>query len=192
MARTKAFDREKALQAAFDVFWCRGYGATSLDDLLQGMGIARQSLYDTFTDKHHLFIEVLESYRAKNASQVQECLVKSGSVKEGVKQLLYSIVEESLDEKQRGCMMLNATLELSPHDPQVADIAAANQRSIEMALRGALELAKDQGEIDKSKDTRALARFIISSYQGLRVSAKTDPDPERLRQIADVTLSAIF
>jgi TetR/AcrR family transcriptional repressor of nem operon len=192
MARTKAFDREKALQGAFDVFWCHGYGATSLDDLLQGMGIARQSLYDTFTDKHHLFIEVLESYRARSTSQIQECLAKSGSIKEGIKGLLYSIVEESTDEKKRGCMMMNATLELSPQDPAVAEIAAANQRSIEMALRGALEIAKDKGEIDKSKDTRALARFLISAYQGLRVSAKTDPDPERLREIADVTLSVIF
>jgi TetR/AcrR family transcriptional regulator, transcriptional repressor for nem operon len=192
MARTKEFDRDKALQEAIEVFRCHGYEATSLEDLLRGMGIARQSLYDTFGDKHHLFVEALGAYRAHNTLKIQECLVKSGSVKEGFCRLFFSIAEESHQEKKRGCLVVNSTIELSSHDPEVADIILAHQRSMEMAFRGALEIAKDQGEILQTKDTKAMARFLLSALQGMRVSAKADPDPERLREIAQVTLSVVF
>ena len=62
MARTKEFDRDAALDRAMHVFWKKGYEATSLPDLLQAMGIARQSLYDTFGEKHALFMAALERY----------------------------------------------------------------------------------------------------------------------------------
>ena len=63
MARPKAFDVERALDRAVEVFWTRGYEATSLCDLLEHMEIGRQSLYDTFGDKHGLFLAALERYR---------------------------------------------------------------------------------------------------------------------------------
>ena len=56
MARHKEFEREEALQKAMEVFWSRGYGAASIQDLVEHMGINRQSLYDTFGDKHALYL----------------------------------------------------------------------------------------------------------------------------------------
>jgi TetR/AcrR family transcriptional repressor of nem operon len=192
MARTKAFDRLQALRKASEVFHRLGYEATSLEDLVQEMGIARQSLYDTFGDKHRLFLEALAEYQARAVVGVQECLARSPSVREGVAKLLLRIADEDLEERQRGCMVVNVTAELAPRDPEVASLLGANQRALEMALRGALEMAKDRGEVAKDRDTRSLARFLISTLHGLRISAKADPDPERLREIAEVALQAVF
>jgi TetR/AcrR family transcriptional regulator, transcriptional repressor for nem operon len=56
MARTKDFDEGEVLTRAMNLFWSRGYGATSMEDLVNALGISRSSLYDTYTDKHSLFI----------------------------------------------------------------------------------------------------------------------------------------
>ena len=62
MARTKEFDRDLALQRAIQLFSKQGYAATSTDDLMQVMGIGRQSMYDTFGDKRTLFLAALRKY----------------------------------------------------------------------------------------------------------------------------------
>jgi len=59
MARPREFDLNEALQAAMLLFWERGYEATSIDDLLQQMGINRASLYGTFGQKRELFLKAL-------------------------------------------------------------------------------------------------------------------------------------
>ena len=60
MARHKEFDRDEALHKAIEVFWARGYNATSIQDLVEHMRINRQSIYDTFGDKHALYLESLD------------------------------------------------------------------------------------------------------------------------------------
>ena len=69
MARTKDFDEDEVLDKAMYLFWNQGYNGTSMQDLVDGLGISRSSLYDTFGDKHSLFIKTLENYK-KNASSV--------------------------------------------------------------------------------------------------------------------------
>ena len=63
MARTKDFDENEVLTKAMHLFWSKGYNATSMEDLVSGLGISRSSLYDTYTDKHTLFIKALENYQ---------------------------------------------------------------------------------------------------------------------------------
>ena len=60
--RTKAFDELQALERAMQIFWSKGFDGTTLQDLEQGMGIARQSLYNTFGNKQALFEQALDHY----------------------------------------------------------------------------------------------------------------------------------
>ena len=62
MARHKEFDTTKAIEQARDLFWLQGYEATSIQDLVDHLGISRSSLYDTFEDKHSLFLLTLDQY----------------------------------------------------------------------------------------------------------------------------------
>lgn len=55
MGRSREFDENVVLQKAMELFWKQGYEKTSLNDLVEHMGIHRRSLYDTFGDKHTLF-----------------------------------------------------------------------------------------------------------------------------------------
>jgi len=191
VARTKEFDRDQALDKAMNLFWRCGYEATSLDALLKTMGIARQSLYDTFGDKHALFLAALERYMARRDGATSSALDSAHSAKRAIREIFMAIVSESTADKKRGCFGVNSALELAPHDTDVARLIVIRQRSVEEAFFRALERAREQGEISPKKDTRALARFLLAALQGLRVSAKADPHSPALVDIAEVALQTL-
>src|ERR1700712_3052011 len=104
MARTKDFDENEVLNKAIQIFWHKGYNGTSMQDLVDGLGISRSSLYDTYTDKHTLFVKALESYQCKGASSIQERINTSGPAKATVKKLLEFATNDMLqDKQQKGC-----------------------------------------------------------------------------------------
>src|SRR5882724_7701878 len=113
MGRHKEFDREETLHKAMEVFWSRGFEAASIQQLVKHMGINRQSLYDTFGDKHALYLQALDRYHEVEGRKVFELLEQPGSVKKTLRQLFESVVEKSLrDRELRGCFMGNAMSEL--------------------------------------------------------------------------------
>src|ERR1700755_2679328 len=106
MARTKDFDENEVLCKAIDLFWRKGYNGTSMQDLVDGLGISRSSLYDTYGDKHTLFIKALESYKGTNAVKFGDIISNSGTAKETIKKILEFITGGLLeDECHKGCFM---------------------------------------------------------------------------------------
>src|ERR671916_2831660 len=113
MARHKEFDRDEALQRAMEVFWSRGYEAASVGELVKHMGINRQSLYDTFGDKHSLYLQALDRYREVEGQKMYGVLERPGSVKRALRELFEGVVENALGESgRRGCLVGNAMSEL--------------------------------------------------------------------------------
>src|ERR1700729_1116211 len=106
MARSKEFDEERALAAAVDVFWRHGYENTSLEMLMREMGIAKQSLYDTFGDKRALYLKAMVFYRRRTNSSLRELLTSTPSVKEGFTRILLGLAAESREQHARGCLLL--------------------------------------------------------------------------------------
>lgn len=191
MARTKEFDREQALDQAMHVFWRKGYEGASLGDLLEAMGIARQSLYDTFGDKHALYLAALERYVDRRWDEIRSHLDAAPSVKRAIRDLLEAIVDEPEEDKCRGCLGISAAMDVAMHDAVVAKIIGTRQKRIEELLFRTIERGRQAGEIPKSKDSRALARFFVGMLQGIRVSAATDPSPATLRDIVNVAMQAL-
>src|ERR1700712_1775977 len=115
MARTKDFDENEVLTKAIQLFWHKGYNGTSMQDLVDGLGISRSSLYDTYTDKHTLFVKALESYQNTAAGKIQEIISTSTSAKKTVRKLLELATNDLLcDKQQKGCFMVNAEVEVAP------------------------------------------------------------------------------
>jgi TetR/AcrR family transcriptional repressor of nem operon len=103
MARTKDFDEDDVLEKAVELFWRKGYNATSMQDLVDGLGISRSSLYDTFGDKHTLYIRALEKYKALGSGQMCSIVSNAASAKEAIRKLLeLAIGEASADEQRKG------------------------------------------------------------------------------------------
>ena len=192
MARHKEFDRDEALHKAMEVFWSRGYEATSIQDLVTHMGINRQSLYDTFGDKHTLFLQALDRYREVESCKVSELLGRPGPVKRTVRQLFEGVVQRALcDGQRRGCFMGNAASELAGRCKETAARTGSNMTTTEAAFHRTLLRGKKQGELKGVRDLRAVARFLYSSMQGLALTAKTTQDRKTLEDVVKVTLSVL-
>src|SRR5262245_10373536 len=98
MARSKEFEINEVLDKAINLFWRQGYEKTSIQDLVDGMGIHRRSLYDTFGDKHQLFMDALNRYNAMTSSKITKRIERSASVKQAIRQLFEMTI--SLEENQ--------------------------------------------------------------------------------------------
>lgn len=189
--RTKAFEPDEIADAAMNVFWQRGYAATSVQDLVEGTGLSRSSLYSTFENKQGLYQQALRRYQAVTTANV-ELLSGPGSTKGLIRQLLMRIVEDELgDPQRRGCLVANATLELAGQDNAVAELVAHNFQHLQKALEKLIQRGQQSGELAAAKSPRALARFFVNTMQGLRVLSKGSPAQQRRQCLLDVIDVAI-
>jgi len=191
MARQKEFDPERALAKAMTLFWRLGYENTSLEALMKEMGIARQSLYDTFGDKRSLYLKAIAYYRDQTNNEMQRMLNEIRSVKDGFAKLLYGMAAETREQHERGCLLLSANLQRDPKDAVVRDFLRDNQTRVEAIFVQALERGQKQGELSPEDDPAALARFFVATIQGMRAMARLKSERKPLEQVARVAL-AVF
>lgn len=189
MARHKEFSQQDALEKAMETFWQQGYEGTSIQDLVKSMGINRGSLYDTFGDKHSLYLAAIAHYDETIVQKIVNRLEDPNS-KQAIIDYFDELVERALDDQTRcGCFMTNAAVELCPHDTEATKRIKTNLQRIENAFYHALQRAKAKGEINSNKDLKALAHYLTCLLQGLRVTAKVNPKREVLEDIVQVAFS---
>ncbi len=192
MARPREFDEAVVLDAAVNCFWTRGYEATSVRDLAAEMGITGPSLYNAFGDKRSLFRVALERYvqlwtRARIA-EVERKLAP----KEAVRAFIAGIIERSLDDPdRRGCMLVNAALEIAPHDAEIGAEVAVWLGEIEGFFRRAIAAAQAAGTVPAERDARDLARLLLGVTLGMRVLARANPDRQLLEGVARPALALL-
>ena len=192
MPRTKEFEPEAALHHAMELFWCNGYEATSMRDLLEGMGIGRGSFYDTYGDKRSLFLAALDRFERTRTAWVPEALEEGESPLEAIRYVFERTVDSLVSfEPRRGCLLANSAVELAPHDPEVAGRISRYVRRTEDAFEGALKRARAAGELPEHKDPRVLSRFLVTNLHGLRVMARAGADRETLEDTVGVVLDAL-
>ncbi len=192
MGRPKEFDRDVVLDRAMQVFWSRGYEATSIEHLVARMGIQRGSLYDTFGDKRALFFAAIDHYDRVVTAKLLATLEGQGSGKGAIRRFFRLKVDLALEPgRPRGCLVTNSTAELASRDRGTASRVGAVLAKIETAFHRAVVRAQKAGEIDPTRNPRALARFLTNSAQGLSVMAKTSPDRAVLEDVVKVTLAAL-
>ena len=192
MPRTKAFEPEAALHEAMELFWQKGYEATSMSDLLDAMSIGRGSFYDTFGNKHTLFLAALDRFEKTRTSWTIEALESSGPPLESIRHVFERTVDNLVQfEPRRGCLLANTAVELAARDPEVAEKISAYIHRTEAAFARALQRARDVGDIPEDKDPISHARFLVGNLHGLRVMARAGEDRETLAEIVEVVLRAL-
>ena len=174
------------------VFWSRGYEATSIQHLVTHMGIRRGSLYGTFGDKRGLFFAAIERYNQVVTAKLLEVLDDPGSGSDAIRRFFRLKLEASLQRRRpRGCLVTNSTAALATRDRGTAARMSAALARLEEAFHRAVVRAQKAGEIDPARNPRALARFLTSSAQGLSIMAKASPDRAVLEDIVQVTLATL-
>ncbi|WP_367047593.1 TetR/AcrR family transcriptional regulator [Streptomyces sp. Je 1-332] len=192
MGRPKQFDPDAAVERAMDVFWRKGYAATTPQDLVDALGIGKGSLYNTFGSKHALFERALRRYRDSQAAALVEMLEGSGPVKERVREALLLLVEMDLaDPDRRGCMAVNTAAELAGTDEVAADLVRRMLDRTEEAFSALLEKGQRAGEISSTRDARAIGSQLLATVVGLRLMARVAEGPERLGRVIDATVDSL-
>jgi len=191
MPRTKEFDPDEALDLALDIFWRRGYEGTSMRDLIDGMDISRQSLYDTFGDKRSLFTKVLARYEKLMMEGLVQHLQGMATVEAIRGYCEYFLTEVVHDPKHGSCLMANTAIEVGPGDPEIQAIVRTYFSRVEAILHGVLAGARGAGQIRDDRDVRALARHVLNAMHGLGIMGRAGASRPMLRQMLNVALSVL-
>jgi len=192
VARPKEFEKEDVLDRAIQVFICKGFEATSIQDLVDAMGVGRSSIYDTFGDKEALFLEALDRYDELWVADLNARLKAHGSRVESIKRNFARIVDEGTKGNDPGCLMVNSTVERALSDARCRERSDRNFQRAVSAYFTALTEAEAAGEITKGQDLEALARFLVTVAKGLRVVAKATKDRRTLEDVAATAMAKLI
>ena len=191
MARPREFDPDKVLHQAMQVFWAMGYERASLDDICAATGISRSTLYASFGDKRELLQRALRRYADEGAAWMR-ALLADRPIRDGLAAVLDAFIESIVaGPGRRGCFIGNCAAELARHDRQALASVAYGMQCTESIVHEALESAKDRGELRADTDTRALALFFMTAFQGMRLVGKVNSDRRTLEDIAATTLQVL-
>lgn len=192
MVATRQFDTEQVVEDAMNLFWERGYEATSLQLLTGTLGIGRGSLYAAFGSKDGLYRAALDHYLALTASAMRESLAGGADVTSTIRAAMLGRLEFAAgDPRRRGCMLVNAACELLPRDTTTCQTVRAVTLANRDALEQVLSAAENRGEIRLALDARSVADFLMACLTGLLVTVKVDTDLASVTRTVDIALSAI-
>lgn len=175
-----------------DVFWRKGYAATSPQDLVDAIGIGKGSLYNAFGSKHALFERALRRYRDDQGAVLVELLERPGPVRERLREVLELLVAMDLaDSDRRGCMAVNAAAEVAADDPAAAELVRRMLDRTEGAFRALIERGQRAGEIAADRDAAALGSLLVNTVVGLRLMVRVAEGPERLERVIDAVVDSV-
>lgn len=192
MARPKTFNQEEVLDKAVEVFWAKGYEATSIQDLVSAMGIQRGSLYAAFGSKQQLFLKSLERYGDVVVNKLLEILQSESSAIESINLFFAQLVEHLLTAGPlRGCLMTNSAIERGLRDEDTKKQVLHLLNAIENGFYQTLLRAKKQGNLSSELNLKIVANYLTSSMQGLLVMGKVCSERTVLENINRMTLSIL-
>jgi TetR/AcrR family transcriptional repressor of nem operon len=189
MPRVKLFDENEVLDKATELFWKKGYHATSIQDLVSFLGINRGSLYDTFGGKKELFDQAFQLYRTNNSNGITTFFESQKEVKKGFRKLFELGINDSVaDKDHKGCFVVNTTTELIPGEDGVLKMVQENKKVFEEIFYTFLLKGQQNGEIPKTKNIKNISSLFYTFYSGLKVVAKIEENPKELMRSVDEIL----
>lgn len=191
MGRPREFDTEEALDQAVEVFWTKGFDATSLQDLLEAMGLSKSSFYQTYGSKGTLYLKAIDRYRTRIVSQMMRDLERAESARAFIDDVFQDLAR-NLDTPngRRPCLVMNDSGDVERREDAVARRMRNGAEQFESVFRTAVVRAQREGDVSET-DPDALARYLMSSRSGLLAVRKTGASEEALQDIIAVTLSAL-
>ena len=192
MGRNKEFDTIEVLHKSMEIFGHYGYEGTSLTQLLKGLGIARQSLYDTYGTKRDLFILALKHYVTNKSNAVLKCLEASESAKEGITFVFHEAAKVLKDKnRQKECFVMLSAVDQMAHDKEISDFLLNDLNRLEEAFYETLVRGQMNGEFSNDRDLRALARYLNVARHSLTQLAKMTNDPKVMDDYVTISLSTL-
>jgi TetR/AcrR family transcriptional repressor of nem operon len=190
--RPLAYDPETALDAAMHLFWRQGYKATSLQDLLQAMGLSKSSFYQAFGSKKALFLRCVDRYSRKVAGRLRGWLAESRSGLDFIERILLAAgAEAEKSEPRRGCLLMNTATELAQQDPVIAARVSEGFVGLGEIFAEAVRRGQREGEITTEENAGNLADYLVCSLGGIRAVVKGGADEVKVKGTVAVILRGL-
>ncbi len=190
MGRSKEFDENTVLKRAMELFWQQGYEKTSISDLVECMGIHRKSLYDTFGDKHALYLKVIDLYGEYTTTKLRAETLKAITAYQAI-QYIFDYIIEVNEDKHLGCLFVNAATEMGPWDKEVVEKTEDAFNQAEDFIVRIVREGQESGEFSNKYDAEILGEILHNTLIGLRVLARTSATKEKMHRIADFFLNLL-
>ena len=173
------------------LFWSRGYGATSLTQLLEATQIGRSSFYASFGDKRALFLEVLQLFSGRTRAML-EAAWRDTHALSAIRRFFYdTLIAVPRARARRGCLMINTILELADVDEELAVLASKELVAMESVFEACFREAQRVGDYPRDRTAADLAAHIMVLNQGLRVASRTSLSRRELKRQIDLALSLL-
>ena len=192
MPKVKQFNKEKVLEAASAIFHQKGYNGTSIDEILKATGLSRSSLYDSFQDKHNLYLQALEFY--KNASDNSMAVVNDKPLNglQKIEYLFKEVVNHLVkNPDDNGCLMVNAAAEMSKQCDKTSQVICNNKENVEELFTGWLNEAQSAKVLSLSKSPKSYGSFLFSTLYGLKVMSQSGASKNELNNVVKVAIDAL-
>lgn len=190
MGRPAEFDRDEAIAAAVRVFARHGFEAASTADLLEAMGIARQSLYGAFGDKRRLFLEALRRYAEDSRERMRAALASKGPALNAFEAGVLVGLGDA-DDLESGCLGVGSIAEFGRSDVGIS--AVNDEASVAVTALFAARAAEGitSGELNAELDPGEVARLLLTLRSGLKVAVRGGASLAEARQILRLALRAL-
>lgn len=184
MPWTTKFDVDATLDKAMQHFWTYGFHATTMQNLVDNMGINRASIYNTYGDKHELFIKALEHYHHALRHHRLKELTEKYQPPQRIHELFQLLIEDARQEElKRGCLIMNTALEMAPHDKAIQEVILKAQNSIRYFFISALQDGIYKKQLREDIDVDAEAQFLLTLLSGLLVQIRNCKDEKPLHAL---------
>ncbi|HEX9833201.1 MAG TPA: TetR/AcrR family transcriptional regulator [Mycobacterium sp.] len=189
--RPRTFDRADALRRAMEVFWERGYEATSMSDLTAAMGINSPSLYSAFGCKEELFREAVASYDETLGATAAAALRERPTAREAISAVLRHHAVVFCDpDHPRGCMIVLAANTCSDRTRSVHEYLADWRMALERDFAERIERGIADGDVPAGVGSAAIAAFYNTVNHGMAIQARDGADATKLSAIAEAAIAA--
>ena len=188
--RPRKAEPEVALAAAMNAFWTKGYEATSMSDLTEATGLHKASLYQTFGDKHQLFVSALKLYFTKTAKAQKD----SRNGEENPIKAIKASVDSTIDQcaQGKGCLAVNSLIEVAPFDAEIDRILKQFRQRLDKHLASLVDEAKKKKLVAKSIDTKEAVRLISVFLHGLSANMASGMSAKKARGLLHDQLDLVL
>ena len=185
MPKVEMFDRSEVMKKAINLFWIKGFEATSLNDLTRELGIGKGSFYNSFGSKRELFDSCLAVYREGGISVIEQILTSESDPILGIRKFLNFQTENLLiDPYAKGCLIANTSAEMA-HDQEIASFLTENNQIMKS------KIVEYLSEGSLSKQAEAISDAILIYTTGVSIISKFMRDPERLKASNELFLKSL-
>lgn len=191
--RPRAYDADAALAQAMGAFWRFGYSATSLDQLSDATDMNRPSLYSAFGDKRALYLQTLDRYTERSKEGIAKALDPELSLAEGLQRFYDSALAAYLPsgDPARGCYLIGTAVTEALGDEEVRTRLASALREFERMLETRIRKAREDGEIEPTADSQALAMIASAVLYTLAIRSRAGESRAVLRSVVATAIDLI-